>query len=180
MKKNLTYPFVLALALIFFASCVKDTDFDQADDILLTPVIELDLIYFNLEASDFFDSNTSNPILTIRDTTDLRFLNDGISNDLVRAEFYFKFTNSIPRNFDVLFQFLGEQNDTTYVTQTSVLEGSIQSPVITEFLHNVEGDAISELTQASKVVVSVTIPSSNANLEGELNLQSKTTYYLEL
>tara|TARA_R110002124_G_scaffold131910_1_gene294330 strand:+ start:58849 stop:59391 length:543 start_codon:yes stop_codon:yes gene_type:complete len=179
MKKNLTYLFVLSFVSVLFSACVKDTDFDQADDILLTPVVELDLIYFNLEAGDFFDVNTSNPVLTVRDTTDLRFLNDGISNDIVRAEFLFNFTNSIPRNFDVLFQFLGEQNDTTYVTQTSVIEGTTRAPVITQFIHNVEGEAISQLTQASKVVVSVTIPSSNANLEGELNLQSKTTYYLE-
>jgi hypothetical protein len=32
---------------------------------------------------------------------------------------------------------------------------------------------------AGKVVVSVTIPSSNENLEGTIKLESKATYYLE-
>jgi hypothetical protein len=51
--------------------------------------------------------------------------------------------------------------------------------VITEYIENVEGDDILRLTQANKVVVSVTIASSEENLEGILNLKSKTTYFLE-
>lgn len=181
MKTNLSP--VIAGFLLFFlvVSCIKDTDFDQVDNVDLTPTIDLDLIYFNLSASDFFDPNTSNPILTVRDTTELRFLNDiEIQKNLKRAEFYFKFTNSIDREFQADFQFLSPQNDTTYTAQTVVTPGTVSNPVITEFIENVEGTDINDLTLASKVVVSVTIPSSNANLEGALNLQSKVTYYVEL
>jgi len=180
MKKNLTIPSLGILLILLLAACVKDTDFEQADNITLRPTVELDLIYFDLSASDFFDSNTSNQILTVSDTTELRFLSDGeIQDGLKRAEFYFKFTNSIQRSFTADFQFLSEQNDTTYAVQTSVSQGTIANPVITEFIENVEGNAIADLTMASKVVVSVTIPSSDANLTGSLNLKSKTTYYTE-
>lgn len=180
MKKNLTVPYLGVLLLFLVSACIKNTDFDQANDILLTPVVELDLIHFDLSASNFYDTITSNSILTVRDTTLLRFLNDEeIQTSLMRAEFYFKFTNSIERDFQVVFQFLSEQNDTTYVTQTAVGQGTISNPVITEFVENVEGASIDDLTMAYKVVVSVTIPSSNAMLEGNLNLQSKTTYFVE-
>ena len=180
MKKNLTMPFLIVLSFLLVVSCVKNTDFDQAEDIALTPVVELDLIYFNAEAGEFFDTVTSTPILTLRDTTEIRFLDDGqIQESLRRAEFLFNFTNSIPREFQVDFQFLSEQNDTTYFTQTAVNPGTIQTPVLTEFTETIEGDEIVELTKANKVVVSVTIPSATASLEGTLNLQSKTTYYLE-
>lgn len=159
---------------------MKDTDFDQAENIALTPVVELNLIYFNVVAQEFFDSISSNPILTIRDTTELRFLDDGgVQESLKRAEFYFKFTNSIPREFSVNFQFLNVLNVETYATQTTVSEGAEANPIITEFTQNVEGEDILNLTQADKVVVSVTIPSSDENLEGSLNLKSKTTYYFE-
>jgi len=181
MKKNLTYPFLGVFILLFLGACVKDTDFNNLDEIQLTPVVELDLIYFNLSAQDFFDENTSNPILTVRDTTAIRFLDDSqIQESLKRADFYFRFTNFIPREFIADFQFLSESNDTTYTTQTLVTQGSPQAPVVTEFEQVVEGDDVLLLTQASKVVVSVTIPSSDATLEGDLNLKSKTTYYLEL
>ena len=178
MKPNLTIP--ILGCLLFFTACIKDTDFDQAYDIGLTPEVELDLIYFNLDAGIFYDTITSTAVLTARDTTDLRFLNDSeIKDNLRRAEFYFEFTNSIPRDFEVDFQFLSEENDTTYTAQTQVSSGTNSSPVVTEFIENVEGGAIGDLTDAHKVVVSVTIPSSSANLDGTLSLQSKTTYYLE-
>ncbi|UAB79910.1 hypothetical protein INR76_07120 [Marixanthomonas sp. SCSIO 43207] len=180
-KTNLYVPALLVLVFTFFTACVRDTDFDQAEDITLTPVVELDLIYFNLEANDFFDSSTSNPRLTVTDTTELPFLDDGfVQDDLRKADFLFKFTNSIPRNFDVNFQFLNPENVETYSTQTSIAPGSTNNPQPTDFTETVEGQELIDLTQASKVVVSVTIESSNENLEGELNLKSKTTYHLEL
>lgn len=173
-------PFILTICVcLFFTACIKNTDFDQAENIVLTPIIELDLIYFNLRTNDFYDSITSTPILTVRDTTLIKFLDDSTLHEkLRRVEFYFKFTNSIPRNFQVDFQFLSEMNDTSYVAETSVDQGTLSAPVITEFIENVEGDAILQLTKANKVVVSVTIPASSENIEGELNLKSKATYYL--
>jgi len=181
MKTNLLKPLAVVFAGLLLTSCVKDTDFDQADDITLTPVVELDLIYFNIEAGEFYDEITDMPILTLSDTTEIRFLDDTeIQESLRRADFYFRFTNSIPRNFEVDFQFLSEQNDTTYITGTSVIEGTIENPVVTEFEQIIEGDDIVQLTMADRVVVSVTIPDSDPSLEGTLNLKSKTTYYLEI
>lgn len=179
--KKICFPFIAFLSVcLFFSACVKNTDFDQADNIVHSPIVELDLIYFTLHGRDFYDSITATPILTFRDTTEIKFLDDtSLQKNLKRAEFYFKFTNSIPRNFQVSFQFLNEANDTTYFTQTSVDEGNLATPVLTEFVENVEGEAILQLTQASKVVVLVRIPSASENLEGSLNLKSKTTYYFE-
>lgn len=165
---------------LFFTACVRDTDFDQAEDISLSPIMELDLIYFNLQARDFYDTINGTPILTLRDTTEIKFLDDStLQESLKRADFYFKFTNSIPRSFQVDFEFLSEENNITYETGTAVEQGEVSTPVITEFTHIVEGEAISQLTLANKVVVSVTIPSSNENLQGTLNMKSKTTYFLE-
>jgi hypothetical protein len=180
MNKVFFHSIFLVFISLFFTSCIKNTDFDQAENIALTPVVELDLIYFNLRGSDFFDTINSSPILTVTDTTEIKFLDDStLQESLKRAEFYFKFTNSIPRSFQVDFQFLSETNDTTYVAATSVNQGQPNAPVITEYIENVEEEDILRLTQANKVVVSVTIPSSNENLEGTLNLKSKTTYFLE-
>ncbi|NND62029.1 MAG: hypothetical protein HKN48_02425 [Flavobacteriaceae bacterium] len=181
MKKNLLTPLLGVFSCFLLFSCVKDVDFDQAEDITATPVVELNLIYFDANANEFFDTITNTPRLTLSDTTEIRFLDDtDFQESLLRAEFFFRFTNSIPRDFLVDFQFLSEQNEETYATATNVLQGSIDTPVITEFTETVEGDQIIELTSADKVVVSVTIPSSDAALEGNLNLKSKTTYYLEI
>ena len=178
-KTNLLYSFLVLLFLI--TGCIKDTDLDQADDIALTPINELKLIHFNIAADTSYDETTATEILTVRDTTEIRFLDDQeIQDGLRRVDFYFKFTNSIPRDFDVDFMFISEMNDTTYVMQTPVASGTLQNPVVTEFVEVVEGDDITNLTLSNRLVVSVTIPSADENLEGFLNLQSKTTYYLEL
>lgn len=181
MKKNLLISLFGLLICLFLVSCVKDTDFDQAEAITLTPVVELDLIFFNLEAGEFFDTVTNTPRFTVSDTTEIRFLDDTeIQESLKKAEFLFVFTNSIPRNFQAEFKFLNVDNEATYVTSTTVAEGTLENPVVSEFTETVEGAAILDLTQADKVVVSMTIDSSNASLEGNLELKSKTTYYLEI
>ncbi|MEM7186552.1 MAG: hypothetical protein AAF466_07820 [Bacteroidota bacterium] len=181
MKTNLLLPFIGILASVMLFSCVKDTDFSQAENVTLRPVVELDLIYFNAEAQDFFDPVTNTSILTISDTTEIRFLDDtGVQESLIRAEFLFDFTNSIPRTFQVEFVFLTEENEETYRTETTVQEGTELAPVLTQFLETVEGEDITQLTMADKVVVAVTILSSDENLTGTLNLKSKTTYYLEI
>ncbi|MBW2938754.1 hypothetical protein KXJ69_11585 [Aureisphaera sp. CAU 1614] len=181
MKKNLQFPVLGVLFTLLFFSCVKDTDFNQAQDVTITPIVELDLIYFNLVANDFFDDVSNTPRLTVRDTTDIRFLDDTDTQEsLLKADFLFIFNNSIPRSFQADFQFLDSLNVEKYFTSTFVEMGTPSSPVITEFTESVEGEEILQLTQSDKVVVSVTIPSSDATLEGELNLKSKTTYYLEI
>lgn len=181
MKKNLPTPILgLFFSLLLF-SCVRDTDFNQAEEVALTPIVELDLIHFDLDAGAFFDSTNGIPRLTVTDTTEIRFLDDAeIQESLLKAEFLFVFTNSIPRTFQSDFTFISEAGDVTYSASTLVSEGSLNDPVVTEFIEVVEGPQILELTQANRVVVTVTIPSSDLNLQGNLNLKSKTTYYLEI
>lgn len=179
MKKTLTLFFSVAFFLLFF-SCIKDTDFDQSNDINISPVFELDLIHFNLDASDFFDTINNIPLFTIRDTTQIKFLDDSFSREnLKRAVFEFNFTNSIPKEFRVNFQFLRSRQRVTYETETVITAGTVQNPNAYQFIEDVEGAKIDSLTRADRVVVTVTIPPSNDSIQGVLNLKSKTTYYFE-
>ena len=169
------------ILILTILSCVKDIDLDQAEDVVLSPVVELDLIYFDLVPSDFSDPDSGLPLLTLRDTTEIRFLDDPeISESIRRADFFFRFTNSVASEFNVEFSFLSESLDTTYVTQTTVARGIDGNASITEFEEIVADPEIYDLTRANRVVVSVTFPNADPSLEGELNLQSKTTYYLEI
>lgn len=171
----------LFLLIVFFSACVKDTDFEKANNIVLAPIMEVDLLYFDLPAITFFDTVASSSILTVRDTTELPFLNDAeLRNNLYRAEFTFKIINSIQREFQVDFEFLRGQIHVDSTIQITVAQGAVSNPVITEYTAVFEDEALLNLTRAEKVAVSVTIDSSNANLDGTIKLQSKTTYYLEL
>jgi len=171
----------ILLLLFLLISCVKDTDFDQTEDFLITPVVELNLIFFDLDASNFIDEGINNSMLIVRDTTVIDFLDDAEVQDAVkRIEFYFEFTNSIPRAFDINFDFLASNDDLNYSMNTTVAAGSSVMPVETIYVENIEGQEIEDLTKSNKVVVSASISSSDRDLEGTLRLRSKTTYFVEI
>jgi hypothetical protein len=125
--------FLYAITMSFFG-CVKDTDFDQLDAVVFTPEIELDLIYFDLDAGEFFDEITNTARFTVRDTTALDFL--------------FDFNNAIPRTFEVDFEFLRMDNSATYTTGTVVQPGTTDSPTNTLFTKVVEGEDLNSIERA--------------------------------
>jgi len=166
---------------IVFSSCVKDVDFGDSESIALTPVFELDLIYFTLDEGDFFDEETATARLIVSDTTELRFLDDEfVVDDLKRAEFFFRFSNSIQKDFIAEFQFLNDNDRIRYELTISVQASIDGTPIITEHTEILEGEDIVQLTRTSNVVVNIIIPESIEGLDGLLNLQSKTTYFLEI
>jgi hypothetical protein len=181
MDVKISKQFILLTSILLFVSCFDGTDFDQTNEVVLTPEIELDLIYFNLKASNFYDYANNTEVLVVEDTTDLDFLGGSDINDIIKgADFYFEFTNTIARGFNVSFDFLNNDNVSKYLMQTTVSPGSENTPVVSYFVQSLDALQIKELTKANKVLVTVTIPSSSQDLSGVLNLQSKTTYYLQI
>ena len=70
MDVKITKQFILLTSILLFVSCFDGTDFDQTNEVVLTPEIELDLIYFNLEASNFYDYANNTEVLVVEDTTE--------------------------------------------------------------------------------------------------------------
>ena len=70
MDVKITKLFFLLTSMLLFVSCFDVTYFDQANDVVVTPEIELDLIYFNLDASSFYNNSTNTEVLVVEDTTD--------------------------------------------------------------------------------------------------------------
>jgi len=179
MRRKIPQPFLLVLIMLFFVSCIKDTDFSQTEDIEVTPIIELDFLLFDLASQNFTDLGVNN--LVVSDTTNFDFLNGDFTIDnLIRAEFYFKFTNSIPLDFTTEFKFLDEDNDLQYTILIPVSNGNLITPTVTEHIENIVEEDILDLTRAEKVVLVFTASNSLENLDGLLNLQSKTTYYIKI
>lgn len=112
MPKHLFLFFVLVLTLF---SCVKDTDFNQADDVVLNPVVEVNFIYFAIEIDDFKPNPLNEGQLTVIDTTEIRFLDGDFAVDnIVTAEFFFRISNTFPVGLNANFTFLSEENEPFY------------------------------------------------------------------
>ena len=76
-----------SIALIAIA-CVKDVDFDQADDIKLEPVYELNFVFSRIRTPKFTNplDDTFNPIL--RDTLQDKFFSGDIGDKLLKVELF--------------------------------------------------------------------------------------------
>lgn len=171
---------LIILLGVFFTSCIKDTDFNQLDDVVLTPVVELNFVYFTLQIDDFRVDPMFEGSLAVIDTTEVRFLDDDFAIDNIKeAEFFFRVTNSFPVGLDANFTFLSQDNEPFYEINFPIQISEDGSSVITEFTQTVTQADIELLTQNDKVIINIKLQSSDQNLEGTLNLQSKTIYYLE-
>jgi hypothetical protein len=178
-KTLLNITLIVVVAFSFF-SCVKDTDFEQADDIALTPVAEVNFLYFTLTIDDFEPMPITEGQLAVIDTTKIRFLDDDFAiENITSADFFFKVTNTFPVGLDVNLTFLSEDNVPYYEINFPVALSENNNPEVTEFIQVVSQEEIEQLTQNDRVAVKINIETDNENLDGSLNLQSKTTYYLQ-
>lgn len=172
---------VALIGLLTIFSCVKDVDLDQAEEVTLRPVVDLNLVFFNLEGGRFYDLNTNTAIPTVRDTTEIRFLDDpDLAESIRRVDFLTRFSNSIPRDFLVTYRFISEASETTFTFENRVPMGIDGQPTLVEFLEVIENEDVQSLTMSNRLVVEVTIDGADPVLTGTIELESATTYYLEI
>ncbi len=163
-----------------YISCVSDVDFDQTQDVVLSPIAVTDLIFFNLDTSDFVNVNTQDVVLTVRDTTRLEFLDDDfIRENLIEITLDFQVDNSFGQSLINRAAFLNNSGQEQYVVEFEIIpsqDGSLQRTLFTQVASQEDIQAISNSNQLAN---EVTIMTNGASINGELTLQSKAEYVLE-
>lgn len=176
MVKNL---FKIAFLTLFLmsASCVKDVDLDQYEEIVLTPQAAMDLIYFTVTSNDF--SGGSGGEESVQDETRLDFLDDDyIQNDLVRVDFNFKIQNTFQSPVTTTIRFLSPSNSVQHTIVIPVPPGSTGNPATVDYIETISEDQIFRIKRSIKVSVEVTRHDPVAE-EGSLQLESKGFYYFK-
>ncbi|MCK8480047.1 hypothetical protein [Psychroserpens algicola] len=176
---------LLFFCVMLVTSCVSDTDFEQAEDILPTPTFESSLIFSNLTASNFVDSETQQEVVVLTDTTRLEYINsDFFVDQLLKTNLTFQFTNSLDRNFNIDFEFVNDANELQYLAQVQVPSGQIDNPVFVEANFLIEEPELSTFEDATTLIYKITLPPTTAPIEAEtqgiLKLESRATFYFEL
>ena len=176
LKKNL-FKIAFLTLLLFASSCVKDVDLDQYEEIVLSPEAAIDLIYFTLTNEDF--TGTSGGEMTARDETRLDFLDDDyIQNDLVRADFNFKLTNTFQSPVTATIRFLSTSNSVQHTIVVPVPAGSVGDPATVDYTETIYEDQIHRIKRSIKVSVEIT-RHDPVVVEGTLQLESRGFYYFE-
>jgi len=78
-------------------SCVKDVDFDQAQNLSIKPEIISSLVFTEVEASQFSENGIEQQIVRDSISNIEIFEAQFIEDNLVKAEMIFETTNSINR-----------------------------------------------------------------------------------
>lgn len=183
MKNKNAYVFVvLSLLLGFLSACVKDVDFGQLEEIELTPVVELDFVYSKLTPADYIDPDTQIPLpdLTISDVLNYDLLgSEDVVDNVERVELTLVFENSIDRSFTMNLQLLDDAEAVQYTfPPIMVASGMPGDPVTTTSVLVLNMEDLTNLVNATKLLTQISIESSDASLQGTLELKSKATYFI--
>lgn len=180
MIKNRTFYFFYALLLFQFGSCVSDIDFDQASDIEVKPVYELDFVYSEIVAPNFTDG--VNPVYVPKiDILEDDLFSGDLSTKLERVEFTLLTKNTIATGFDLLLEFQNDADTTVHSIAIVVNAGGTGSPVQQKHIFDFDQTTLTLLQTATKLQTTVSMTGSgDISLPGTLVLKSKGTFYTNL
>jgi hypothetical protein len=131
MIKQFSLYILVTVALNFaFISCTKEIDFNQVNDIEVSPVFEISLIHFDAQASDFFVGGSELAIVQDFVLLDV-FNNSFINENLVKAEFVLETINSINRSYSLQIDFLNDSNQLQHSFTTTAPASLSNSEVLT-------------------------------------------------
>ncbi|WP_299129296.1 hypothetical protein [uncultured Winogradskyella sp.] len=184
--------FKKAIVLILFGalatslSCISDVDFNQADELLLAPVIESSIIHTEQAASHFLENG--NELVVVRDSIgNIEIFEDEfVINNLIRAELFFEVTNSINRSFSLQLNFLDENEEVQHTLTFDADASPNGNDIITNYEENFEDDSLNALKTTRIIAVEIRLnPSDDGsmldeNSMGRVLLQSKGVFYLEI
>jgi len=177
-----SYPFIFCvISLLSIISCSSELDFDQADDIVLSPRIDADLVFFSLGTDTFIDVSIPDTTIVVRDTTRLEFLDDSFIRDNIREiEFTFQVDNSFLQSFSNRSIFLNENGVPQYMLEFTVAPSPDGSSIRTTIVEQVNEIELEAILNSIQVANEIQLNTNGQFIDGVISLQSKALYALEI
>lgn len=171
---------VLGVFSLVVMSCFKDVDFEQAQEIQLSPDLQVDLLYYNVNKLNFTNSGTNEFTPVIRDTVRLEFLDDDyIQEDLMFAELRFRHENKFPYSIRNKIKFLSANDRTQFSVNYDIPPGSMDAIAVVDTLRILETNEIGKLRRSIKMFIELELIDGGKDPEGELNFSSKGLFKFE-
>ena len=177
---------ILPIVLIcIFSSCVKDVDFEQAEDLSISPILESSLVFFDFPASEFQEP-TGTDLVVEQDELELDFFNEEfIRDNLIRAELFFEVTNTIDRTFRADVVMFDANGDVTHAFDISVGSGGANEVMVThtEVFEDATLDQLKNTTRMGLVLTMFPSPSGiplDDTSTGNIKMRSKATLFFQI
>ena len=179
------------ILLLFFSvlvsfSCVKDTDFDQSESLVLTPIIEVNLVEIQETAVAFLDDIGAE----VFNITDLiifdAFSSDFANENLLKAELVYEVTNSLNKAFEFKMDFYDHSNILQHTISFNIENSPTNIPLATEHTEVFDTTTLEALKASTSLDITLTLLSSptgsvlTTTSKGAISLKSKGIFYLKL
>lgn len=167
----------LFLFIILLSSCVDDIDFNQADDLKLTPAFSVSLMNFTVKQDQLVVGGVELDLPAQK--SEFTFLNNSTAREnLTKVEFDFEVLNEFNREFIIEFRFLDGNGNRTHEIRLNIPNGNlffIKDEIIIadnrNFLNTKELEVkLTLLPSLDGSVIDATIPAS-------LTFKSGGTFY---
>jgi hypothetical protein len=165
---------------------VRDVNFEQAETLELTPIMESSLIFFERPAYSFLDEDGVET-QTSQDTVRVELFSDDFFEDhLIKAEFLFEGINTIKRAYEAKIDFIDDEDVLHHTFTLNIPESVDNSEVLNEETVIFEGSTLDALLMSTQMVLTLTLFNSNdgtvidENTPGNLRFRSKGTFYLNI
>ncbi len=182
-KQIIKYSFLVVTIIgLSLLSCVKEVDFDQADDLEISPVIESSLIFFEGQANNFL-LNT-NEIISIKDSVTVEFFDSAfIVDNLIKSEFVFEAVNSINRGFQVRVDFINDVEQEVHTFTLTASPSTDGNDVLSNHTEVFEDEKLEALKSTTKIVFTLSLlpgETISQSTPGRIQLKSKAIFYLNI
>ncbi len=159
---------ILLLITIILSACTSKLDFDQANQLTITPVFEGDIFYFDLQKENLADSQ-SNFRNTITDTIDFAIFKNGNNRKhFEKAIFTVGYKNSFQRSFHTEYIFIDDNKQPVEQGSFDISGADINQTEEGEVVFTFDKITNPTFTNFRKIVVQITITPDTMPIEDEL------------
>jgi len=172
---------ILLIFAIILSACTSKLDFDQADQLTITPVFEGDILYFDLFKENLTDAQ-SNFRSTIIDTIDFAIFKNGNNRDhFEKAIFTVGYKNSFQRSFHTDYIFIDDNKQAVEQGSFDILAADINQTEEGEVVFSFDKTVNPTFTNFRKIVVQITITPDTMPVEDkQLHVKTKGVIYTKV
>lgn len=173
---------MVIMAGFLFSGCMEEVDFGQADDFHLRPGLEVDLVFFDLDAA-LLPELPAGGIESHRERVALEVLSsEFVRKNLSAAELYFRQRNSFSRPFDISVRFLSASGAEQLRIDFQVAPGTPEQPVVTHHTEVIGEERIKMLKESTQmeIILEMGAMEGSGSGAGALNFASKGLFKFEI
>jgi hypothetical protein len=163
-----------------FISCSSDLDFEQTQDLKLSPIMTGNFASFDIKATQFVSSGVEQNSVSQELSFDI-VKQESSTKYLNRADFYLEFTNTINRAYSISVNFLDESNLKLDSFELEVPAYASGDPIIVPRTEIFKTTRLDLFRKANKVKFEVLMSPTGATLTnnslGSLKMRSSATVY---